>query len=312
MRFLCISVSESAGQSVMQLEDGYFEIANKDCYEDLKHLHDCTGWDWQEETFPQYWTTLDTTRNGFAFVVRTSKCEWHGVGYDGKHCKTTMSYWEAQGGSLRTRLTEAEALALLDPKPQQEQEPEQSDFADAVRVANATICSDDDLAWTWHCQIVMAIQDEVGSKLSHADANHCAARAMKMLFGADVKETQHWKITVKPIPPAESPDDWVEITDPEHVVRDCDQISDYGTQWYPPSELTYAKGKAFKDCGFKMVRCRRRDLPAKAPAKRRVSVPMWLISYEDGSRCVLFQTEKPLTAGFDSVEPAGTFEVEVG
>ena len=74
--------------------------------------------DLRRETFPQYWTTLDTTKDGFAFVVRTSEHEWHGVSYDGKHCPTTLNHWHTQGGPYRKRLTEAEALALLDPKPQ--------------------------------------------------------------------------------------------------------------------------------------------------------------------------------------------------
>jgi len=57
----------------------------------------------------------------------------------------------------------------------------------------------------------------------------------------------------------ESPDDWVLITDPQHVLRECDQISDYGTQWYPPSDLTGACGKPFGSCGFRLGRFRRKD-----------------------------------------------------
>lgn len=59
----------------------------------------------------------------------------------------------------------------------------------------------------------------------------------------------------------ESPDDWVPITDPEHTMRPCDYLSDYGTQWYPLSDLTGALGKPFGKCGFLKARCRRSDHP---------------------------------------------------
>ena len=63
---------------------------------------------------------------------------------------------------------------------------------------------------------------------------------------------------------------WVEITDPEHVIRKTDQISDYGTQWYGPSDLTGALGKKFGKCGFAKVRCRRKELP---PIPQPVETP---------------------------------------
>jgi len=61
--------------------------------------------------------------------------------------------------------------------------------------------------------------------------------------------------------PVELPDDWVEISNSAHLIRKCDQISDYGTQWYGPSSLTGAEGKRLLDSGFLRVRCRRIDLP---------------------------------------------------
>lgn len=68
---------------------------------------------------------------------------------------------------------------------------------------------------------------------------------------------------VSPPQSVESPDEWVEITDPNHAIRKCDQISDYGTQWYPPSELTGALGKLLRCISFSRCRCRRRDYPQK-------------------------------------------------
>jgi len=56
-RYHCIAVSESAGECVMQWKNGDFEIVEESDYEDLKHLPDCTGWDWEPETFPQYYVS---------------------------------------------------------------------------------------------------------------------------------------------------------------------------------------------------------------------------------------------------------------
>ena len=41
----------------MQWKNGDFEIVEESDYEDIKHLPDCTGWDWQPETFPQYYVS---------------------------------------------------------------------------------------------------------------------------------------------------------------------------------------------------------------------------------------------------------------
>lgn len=69
----------------------------------------------------------------------------------------------------------------------------------------------------------------------------------------------------------EDPDEWVEITDKNHVIRKCDQLSDYGTQWYPPSDFTRAVGKTLAKCGFAKVRCRRRDLPKVEQVEQCIS-----------------------------------------
>ena len=66
--------------------------------------------------------------------------------------------------------------------------------------------------------------------------------------------------------PQESPDDWVEITDPEHVRRECDFVAgktDHPDKWTPCvatigwSQAAYPESK---------LRCRRKDLPVvKSP-----------------------------------------------
>ena len=113
---------------------------------------------------------------------------------------------------------------------------------------------------------------------------------------------------------AESPDDWVEITDPEHVLRDDDEATDKDN---PPNSgfiscralrLTGAK---VKDRTYNRYRCRRRYLP-KPPAKRRISVPMWLVTEKQSGRVWLeFHTDKPVYSVGYTVEPA-SFTVEVG
>jgi hypothetical protein len=74
--------------------------------------------------------------------------------------------------------------------------------------------------------------------------------------------------------PQESPDDWVEITDPEHVRRECDCVAgktDHPDEWTPcvatvgHSQAAYPESK---------IRCRRKDLPVvKSP--ECVAVRLW-------------------------------------
>jgi len=201
-------------------------------------------------------------------------------------------------GGGRAADADLQALALLDPKPG-EVKPPVSDFASSVGLVATTICKDDDLAWTWHCQIAMAIQDQIGSKLSHAEANHCAARAMKMLFGADVEKTKHWNITVKP-QPAEDPEEWVEITNPEHVYRrGIDWVSeDDGKTWFVIDGWHGSKfGRLCR------ARCRRKDLPKPAKPKRTVTVPKWLCFSSSTGWSVVEQENEP--SSYNAVHRVG-------
>src|SRR5574343_1152578 len=52
------------------------------------------------------------------------------------------------------------------------------------------IQSDDDYAWSWHCNIAMPIYDE---GQTHEAANKAAARVMSCLFSVDVTEFEPWK-----------------------------------------------------------------------------------------------------------------------
>jgi hypothetical protein len=60
----------------------------------------------------------------------------------------------------------------------------------AFDMLKALIQADDDMAWTWHCNIAMPFVDEGGS---HKMANHAAARFMSTAFDVDVTKFVWWK-----------------------------------------------------------------------------------------------------------------------
>ena len=81
------------------------------------------------------------------------------------------------------------------------------------------------------------------------------------------------------ITPVESPDDWVEITDPEHVLREgIDEV------WYSFKTIVNEWQQVFPSAGMKLedsqyrkARCRRRDLPPLPAAQpSRVPVRLWV------------------------------------
>ncbi len=79
------------------------------------------------------------------------------------------------------------------------------------------------------------------------------------------------------VKPQESPDDWVEITDPEHVLRSG--IDEYQSQW-TRGEFKKATGGVYYKKDFSAVRCRRKDLPP-LPSTKRVSVRLWIADDDD-------------------------------
>lgn len=80
---------------------------------------------------------------------------------------------------------------------------------------------------------------------------------------------------VKPAEPAaaESPDDWVETTDPEYVLRAAiDEVwysvENIGSEW---QQVYPSAGMKLGDSQYEKARCRRRDLPALQPKTMDVS-----------------------------------------
>lgn len=98
-------VCEHKGQGLSQMRQGDW----------WKHLVGCTGFDWVEETYPQYWTSLDNPElDGFVYAVRTGPAEWgdfYFVGADGSTTgNISGSRWRPE---VRTQITKEQADKLL-------------------------------------------------------------------------------------------------------------------------------------------------------------------------------------------------------
>ena len=117
-RFYCVGIA-TGGWIVFQCSNGYIFAYHEDDAKKLKHLPDCTGWDWEPETFPQYWSAAP--KNAYVLRRSSAKGDCVVVGKDGKQ---SQWLWLDDDSSTRKRLTESEALALLD-KPQQAEDPEE-------------------------------------------------------------------------------------------------------------------------------------------------------------------------------------------
>ena len=123
VRVCCVAVSKQ-NDVVFEHRNGSFEFFRdgEEPLDDLKYLPDCTGWDWQPETFPQYYDhgLKGDRRNGTAFIRRDSVEKYACVSVDG--CDKTKYDWNesckyyVRCGTWK-QITEQQALALLD-KPQ--------------------------------------------------------------------------------------------------------------------------------------------------------------------------------------------------
>lgn len=262
------------GLPVMQYQFGaMFDVPVSDLGL-LKHLPSCTGWDWVEETFPQYWTSTSKNMEG-VFHKQTAVDKAVIVLHNGKELPWEYPFRVESG---MKQITEQEALALLD-KPA-DVKPPRKRVEDLL--GHIHMLSEGDVTW-------------VASQLRNLANRICPP------------------MPAEPQPPADSPNDWVEITDPEHVLRrGIDHIErGRGYGWEVVDGWHNAK------LGSKhgaVARCRRSNLPKPAPAKRNISVPMWLItSKRNGRKMVRIQDDVPSSAAdVYTIEPAGFLEVEVG
>ena len=95
---------------------------------------------------------------------------------------------------------------------------------------------------------------------------------------------------------AESPDDWVEIDDPEHVIRDCDRLSLDSVTWHVPVASIGTPIGEYQDLKF---RCRRRDLP-----------PVTIKSSDDRDRCDVCQNWNSVNTGTQAGHGVGECKVK--
>jgi len=134
------------------------------------------------------------------------------------------------------------------------------------------------------------------------------------LIGVRVGDTQAKKARClrKDLPkPAEDPEEWVEITDPEHVLR---RLVDhyFSTELNEWTTVFESHGKKWRESNVKdlRVRCRRKDLPAPPKPRRTITVPKWLVIPYSGSPFVTEQSHQPVW--YKEVHRVGetTYEIE--
>jgi hypothetical protein len=93
-----------------------------DFLSDHEHLPNCTGFDWVEETYPQYWTSLDNPETSdIVYAIRTGPAEWGDFSYvyvDGSvYTISEFCRWSAAG---RDKITKEQAEELREERRQNE------------------------------------------------------------------------------------------------------------------------------------------------------------------------------------------------
>lgn len=218
-----------------------------------------------------------------AYIRRDSETVASGVKSDGKPFRHPYEWSEFEDGLILQGkwryVTESEALARVKPaEPIAQAVKSKSTLAEARESAlktmaeiEATRCPAEPIADRIPVD-EMYLSDKpvyvtacgtcgIGHYLPSGKCDHCNSERI----------AQSVERTATPLVPAvvESPDDWVEITDPEHVLRkNVDQMSSNGGVWVDVFE---SHGTLLSRRGGK-ARCRRRDLPA-LPAPLPALVP---------------------------------------
>ena len=117
VRLLVVGTKRS-GITVGEHECGSIDLVHHQ--HDWQHLPDCTGWDWQPETFPQYWSTFGGIAS-VAYVEQVSKKEFREVLKDGTVNPIARNGSYSADG--RKRLTREQAEALVQ-KPEPVESPD--------------------------------------------------------------------------------------------------------------------------------------------------------------------------------------------
>lgn len=310
-RLHCIGLKTN-GRAYMEHDNENFEVLTERRQRYLKHLPDCTGWDWVPETFPQYWTSYSG-----AFLRRDSQSQTVTVGKDGSEVVWSGQFIREAG---RKQITEAEALALLD-KPQQAQLPEAMQISlGSGRVAITTF--DDDKGhglifrdsgadhqigeYTGELQCVHYPQPgEIYIHCSNRESAVVLLEQMQIVLEAFNKPQ-----------PAEDPEEWV-VLDPsqyaDHMPRDGVDEFFNGRSWeaHDWKHCRTTVGEFAMVSDESRVRCRRKDLPKPKP-RRTVTVPKWLVIDDQGLTFILEQSEAPSGSSYIKVSKVGetTYEIE--
>lgn len=113
-----ITIGENSNHTA-HTKEGNFLVSGQHGYDLTEHLPDCTGWDWEPETFPQYWSTRSTH---YAYLLRINAKRCCLVDKKGNQL-TDQPWYDKTDRAGRTQLTKEEALERLD-KPEPVESPD--------------------------------------------------------------------------------------------------------------------------------------------------------------------------------------------
>ena len=222
---------------------------NKTCYPGTKSIQ---GWTYRRrkqtaEVWPKYYEAL---YQGHAYIKRLSEAKYIIVNTDGTE---GMEFkWKSHIGDNRKQITEAEALARVKPA---EQWPKYVIHSDQT-------CR-------WYIKRISETNCQYVSCSGEHDSDEWTGYSDHLVDSGTWREVTEAEALarVKPAEPAaaESPDDWVETTDPEYVLRAAiDEVwysvENIGSEW---QQVYPSAGMKLGDSQYEKARCRRRDLPAQ-------------------------------------------------
>jgi len=111
-----ITIGENSNHTA-HTKEGNFLVSGQHGYDLTEHLPDCTGWDWEPEIFPQYWSTRSPH---YAYLLRINAKRCCLVDKKGNQL-TDQPWYDKTDRAGRTQLTKEEALERLDkPEPVKE------------------------------------------------------------------------------------------------------------------------------------------------------------------------------------------------
>lgn len=113
-----ITIGENSNHTA-HTKEGNFLVSGQHGCDLTEHLPDCTGWDWEPEIFPQYWSTRSTH---YAYLLRINAKRCCLVDKKGNQL-TDQPWYDKTDRAGRTQLTKEEALERLD-KPEPVESPD--------------------------------------------------------------------------------------------------------------------------------------------------------------------------------------------